>query len=121
MFAFTYGSMSPVRMANFVRSRRPRKLGNLLLTGREDRDGLKDIRRGGGYGLSGKINAFAVRVTVARICQSVLLMVGAHLSARILTELHQVLVSGAESRGLAFAIPIDHLTGIECARWSMAC
>ncbi|WP_066291765.1 P-II family nitrogen regulator [Arthrobacter sp. B6] len=46
--------------------------------------------------------------------QSVLLMVvGAHLSAPILKELHQVLVSGTESRGLAFAIPIEHLTGID--------
>lgn len=46
--------------------------------------------------------------------QSVLLMVvGAHLGAPILKELHQVLVSGTESRGLAFAIPIEHLTGID--------
>ncbi|PNI07328.1 transcriptional regulator [Arthrobacter sp. AFG7.2] len=46
--------------------------------------------------------------------QSVLLMVvGQHLSAPILKELHQVLVRGTESRGLAFAIPIEHLTGIE--------
>jgi hypothetical protein len=46
--------------------------------------------------------------------QSVLLMVvGSHLTAPILKELHQVLVKGTESRGLAFAIPIEHLTGIE--------
>ena len=46
--------------------------------------------------------------------QSVLLMVvGAHLSAPILKELHQVLVRGTESRGLAFAVPIEHLTGID--------
>jgi hypothetical protein len=46
--------------------------------------------------------------------QSVLLMVvGTHLSAPILKELHQVLVRGTESRGLAFAIPIEHLTGID--------
>ena len=46
--------------------------------------------------------------------QSVLLMVvGSHLTAPILKELHQVLVSGTESRGLAFAIPIEHLTGID--------
>ncbi|MEO5317776.1 transcriptional regulator [Arthrobacter sp. CC3] len=46
--------------------------------------------------------------------QSVLLMVvGKHLTAPILKELHQVLVKGTESRGLAFAIPIEHLTGID--------
>jgi len=46
--------------------------------------------------------------------QSVLLMVvGSHLTAPILKELHQVLVKDSESRGLAFAIPIEHLTGID--------
>lgn len=46
--------------------------------------------------------------------QSVLLMVvGTHLTAPILKELHQVLVRGTESRGLAFAVPIEHLTGID--------
>ncbi|MFB0833437.1 P-II family nitrogen regulator [Arthrobacter halodurans] len=46
--------------------------------------------------------------------QSVLLMVvGAHLAATILKELHRVLVGGTESRGLAFAVPIEHLTGID--------
>lgn len=46
--------------------------------------------------------------------QSVLLMVvGNHLTAPILKELHQVLVKDNESRGLAFAIPIEHLTGID--------
>ena len=46
--------------------------------------------------------------------QSVLLMVvGTHLTAPILKELHQILVRGTESRGLAFAVPIEHLTGID--------
>jgi hypothetical protein len=46
--------------------------------------------------------------------QSVLLMVvGAHLTAPILKELHTILVRGTESRGLAFAVPIEHLTGID--------
>ncbi|GAB3272400.1 P-II family nitrogen regulator [Arthrobacter pigmenti] len=46
--------------------------------------------------------------------QSVLLMVvGRHLAAPILKELHPLLVKGKESRGLAFAIPIEHLTGID--------
>jgi len=46
--------------------------------------------------------------------QSVMLMVvGKHLTAPILKELHRVLVKGTESRGLAFAVPIDHLTGID--------
>lgn len=46
--------------------------------------------------------------------QSVLLMVvGSHLTAPILKETHKVLMNGAESRGLAFAVPIEHLTGID--------
>ena len=46
--------------------------------------------------------------------QSVLLMVvGSHLTAPILKEMHKTLVSGTESRGLAFAVPIEHLTGID--------
>ncbi len=46
--------------------------------------------------------------------QSVLLMVvGSHLTAPILKEMHRVLVRGTESRGLAFAVPIEHLTGID--------
>lgn len=46
--------------------------------------------------------------------QSVLLMVvGTHLTTPILKELHKVLVAGTESRGLAFAVPIEHLTGID--------
>ena len=46
--------------------------------------------------------------------QSVLLMVvGSHLGAPILKELHSILVKGTESRGLAFAVPIEHLTGID--------
>lgn len=46
--------------------------------------------------------------------QSVLLMVvGSHLTAPILKETHKLLVSGTKSRGLAFAVPIEHLTGID--------
>lgn len=46
--------------------------------------------------------------------QSVLLMVvGTHLSAPILKEMHKVLVVGSDSRGLAFTVPIEHLTGID--------
>ena len=46
--------------------------------------------------------------------ESVLLMVvGSHLAAPILKELHGILVSGESSRGLAFSIPIEHLTGID--------
>ncbi|MDO2933037.1 transcriptional regulator [Paeniglutamicibacter sulfureus] len=46
--------------------------------------------------------------------QSVLLMVvGKHLTAPILKELHGILVRGTDSRGLAFAVPIEHLTGID--------
>lgn len=46
--------------------------------------------------------------------QSVLLMVvGNHLTAPILKELHGILVRGTDSLGLAFAVPIDHLTGID--------
>ncbi len=46
--------------------------------------------------------------------QSVLLMVvGTHLSARILKAMHRILVTADGSRGLAFTIPIEHLTGID--------
>lgn len=46
--------------------------------------------------------------------QSVLLMVvGSHLAAPILKEAHKVLVDGTGSRGLAFAVPIEHLMGID--------
>ncbi|HEX2247178.1 MAG TPA: transcriptional regulator [Arthrobacter sp.] len=46
--------------------------------------------------------------------QSVLLMVvGSHLSTSILKELHTILVNDGHSRGLAFSIPIEHLTGID--------
>lgn len=46
--------------------------------------------------------------------QSVLLMVvGAHLAAPILKELHTLLVDGDKSRGLAFTVPIEHLTAID--------
>jgi hypothetical protein len=46
--------------------------------------------------------------------QSVLLMVvGSHLTAPILKELHGILVRGTDSLGLAFAIPIEHLAGID--------
>lgn len=49
--------------------------------------------------------------------QSVLLMVvGAHLANPILKELHDLLVRDKESRGLAFSVPIDHLTGIDLAQ-----
>ncbi|WP_026552215.1 hypothetical protein [Arthrobacter sp. H20] len=46
--------------------------------------------------------------------QSVLLMVvGSHLTTPILRIMHETLISGADSRGLAFALPIEHLTGID--------
>lgn len=46
--------------------------------------------------------------------QSVLLMVvGTHLATPILKALHQVLGDGENSHGIAFNVPIDHLTGID--------
>ncbi|MFI7481490.1 P-II family nitrogen regulator [Kocuria sp. M1R5S2] len=46
--------------------------------------------------------------------QSVLLMiVGQHLATPILKTVHDVLVDGASSRGLAFSLPLEHLTGID--------
>lgn len=46
--------------------------------------------------------------------QSVLLMVvGAHLATPLLKELHAWLIEGKESRGLAFSVPIDHLTSFD--------
>jgi hypothetical protein len=47
--------------------------------------------------------------------QTVLLMVvGTHLATPILKVMHDLLVDGGGgSRGIAFSIPIDHLTGID--------
>ena len=46
--------------------------------------------------------------------QSVLLMVvGTHLATPILKALHEILVDGQNSHGLAFNVPIEHLTGID--------
>lgn len=46
--------------------------------------------------------------------QSVLLMVvGTHLATPILKALHEILVRDDNSRGIAFNVPIDHLTGID--------
>lgn len=46
--------------------------------------------------------------------QSVLLMVVAkHLSMPILKKMQQVLVAEGKSRGIAFTVPIDHLTGLD--------
>lgn len=46
--------------------------------------------------------------------QSVLLMVvGTHLATPILKALHEILVGGQNSHGIAFNVPIDHLTGID--------
>lgn len=46
--------------------------------------------------------------------QTVLLMVvGTHLATPILKVLHDLLVDEDRSRGIAFSVPIDHLTGID--------
>ncbi|GAA1052354.1 MAG: transcriptional regulator [Dietzia sp.] len=46
--------------------------------------------------------------------QSVLLMVvGTHLATPILKSLHEILVDGDNSHGIAFNVPIEHLTGID--------
>jgi hypothetical protein len=39
--------------------------------------------------------------------------VGSHLATPILKALHEILVEGDGSRGLAFSVPIEHLTGID--------
>jgi hypothetical protein len=49
--------------------------------------------------------------------QSVLLMVvGAHLATPVLKALGALLVQDKDSRGLAFSVPIEHLTGIDLAQ-----
>lgn len=46
--------------------------------------------------------------------QSVLLMVvGTHLATPILKSLHEVLTGEDGSRGIAFSVPVEHLTGID--------
>ncbi|MEX5294093.1 transcriptional regulator [Kocuria sp. CPCC 205268] len=46
--------------------------------------------------------------------QTVLLMVvGTHLATPILKAMHELLVDEDGTRGIAFTVPIDHLTGID--------
>ncbi|MCC5452064.1 transcriptional regulator [Rheinheimera sp. UJ51] len=46
--------------------------------------------------------------------QTILLMVVAkHLSLPILKQMQALLVQDGESRGIAFTMPIDHLTGLD--------
>ena len=48
---------------------------------------------------------------------AVLLMVVAkHLSMPILKQMQQLLVHDGKSRGIAFTVPIDHLTGLDMAQ-----
>lgn len=46
--------------------------------------------------------------------QSVLVMVvGTHLATPILKAMHEILANGDSSNGIAFNVPINHLTGID--------
>lgn len=64
-------------------------------------------------GLSGQPRKTFFGLTYEGIQSVLLMVVGAHLATPILKELHTLLVGGGKSRGLAFAVPIEHLTGID--------
>ncbi|WP_299169344.1 transcriptional regulator [uncultured Arthrobacter sp.] len=66
-----------------------------------------------GKGISGEARTTFFGLTFEGTQSVLLMVVGNHLTAPILKELHGILVHGTRSRGLAFAIPIDHLTGID--------
>ncbi|GAA1108320.1 MULTISPECIES: P-II family nitrogen regulator [Arthrobacter] len=66
-----------------------------------------------GKGIGGEARKTFFGLTFEGTQSVLLIIVGTHLSTPILKELHQVLVRDRESRGLAFAIPIEHLTGID--------
>ena len=66
-----------------------------------------------GKGIGGELKKTFFGLTFEG-AQSVLLMVvGTHLATPILKALHEILVDGKNSHGLAFNVPIEHLTGID--------
>ncbi|GHG71061.1 hypothetical protein GCM10010919_22050 [Alishewanella longhuensis] len=66
-----------------------------------------------GRGIGGEVKKTFFGMTFEG-SQSVLLMVVAkHLSMPILKKMQQVLVEDGKSRGIAFTVPIDHLTGLD--------
>lgn len=66
-----------------------------------------------GRGIGGEVKKTFLGMTFEG-SQSVLLMVVAkHLSMPILKKMQQILIEDGKSRGIAFTVPIDHLTGID--------
>ncbi|CAM5191284.1 P-II family nitrogen regulator [Alishewanella longhuensis] len=66
-----------------------------------------------GRGIGGEVKKTFFGMTFEG-SQSVLLMVVAkHLSMPILKKMQQILVVEGKSRGIAFTVPIDHLTGLD--------
>lgn len=66
-----------------------------------------------GRGIGGEVKKTFFGMTFEG-SQSVLLMVVAkHLSMPILKKMQQILVTEGKSRGIAFTVPIDHLTGLD--------
>lgn len=66
-----------------------------------------------GRGIGGEVKKTFFGMTFEG-SQSVLLMVVAkHLSMPILKKMQQILVEEGKSRGIAFTVPIDHLTGLD--------
>lgn len=66
-----------------------------------------------GRGIGGEVKKTFFGMTFEG-SQSVLLMVVAkHLSMPILKKMQQILIEDGKSRGIAFTVPIDHLTGID--------
>ena len=66
-----------------------------------------------GRGIGGEVKKTFFGMTFEG-SQSVLLMVVAkHLSMPILKKMQHILVEDGKSRGIAFTVPIDHLTGLD--------
>jgi hypothetical protein len=67
-----------------------------------------------GKGIGGEMKRTFFGLTFEGSQTVLLMVVGTHLATPILKVLHDLLVDGdGGSRGIAFSIPVDHLTGID--------
>lgn len=66
-----------------------------------------------GKGIGGEVKRTFFGLTFEGSQTVLLMVVGTHLATPILKVLHDVLIDDGGSRGIAFSIPIEHLTGID--------
>ena len=66
-----------------------------------------------GKGIGGELKKTFFGLTFEGTQSVLLMVVGTHLATPILKALHEILVDGNNSHGLAFNVPIEHLTGID--------